>query len=263
MADTEFKFLDDDEQFPFLPQDEIRGMRVARYGLIQAADPIKALAHPSVPGIGEKFAEQMFLFVKTRRVMGKMGGRMGEGDGPVYKIEVAYETPTWSGAGILRATRPGEAWTEITTGNTNLTIYTDVGIIDDPIIRRPPIAGGDGASIEVGTVEGTVKVWYDRAGFGNVDIGRLVNLAKGCVNRAPLVLPNLMGSGVNLNMAPGQVRYRSFGFLREGEFFGIEHRLVLAPDHLIRTVKRDADGMMTGIVDEYVGYVDDDLGGLW
>lgn len=263
MADTEFKFLDDDEEFPFFPQDEARGMRVSRYGTIQAADPIKALAHPSVPAVGDKFAEQMFLFVKSRRVMGKLGGRVGSGDGPVYKLEIAYETPTWSGAGILRATTPGESWTEVTTGNTNLTIYTDVVADDDPNARRAPIAGGDGATIEIGTVEASVKVWYNRAGFANVDVGRLVTLAKGGVNAAPVVLPNLIGSGVSLNMARGQVRYRSFGFLRDGEFFGVEHRLALAPDFLIRVAKRDGDGMMTGVIEEHTGYLDIDLGGLW
>lgn len=263
MAETDFIFLDDDEEFPFFPQDEARGMRVSRFGKIQAADPIKALAHKSVPEVGEKFAEAMFLFVKSRRVVGKLGGRVGEGDGPTYKIEVVYETPTWSGAGVLKATRPGESWTEVTTGNSEITIYSDVGLTPDPTVVRPPIAGGDGANVEIGTVEATVKAWYNREGFVQVDVGRLVVLAQGCVNENPVALPNLIGSGVNLNMAAGQVRYRSFGFIREGEFYGVEHRLALAPDHKIRSFKRDEDGMVSRDYDEYIGYVSRSLAGLW
>lgn len=261
---TEFEVLNDDEKFPFLPADDARGVRFSRFGLIDAADQLKALTHPSVPKIGDKYEDGSFIFVRSRRVVSTFGGRVGSTQGATFKLEIVYETPTWSGAGALRAAKPGDVWTEVTSANETLTVYRDVGIEFPPgAPRKPPINGGDGASVDVGSLEASVKVWYDRGGFSNVSIARLIQMNQGGTNRDAVVLPNLIGSGINLNFGPGQVRYRCFAFLRDGDFYGVEHKLVLAQDHLLRTFIKDVDGMFGNEFTTHQLYQALDFSGLW
>lgn len=259
---TSFQFLDDDEEFPFFPEDTGRGLRVARYGLLQAADPLKAIMHSSVPQRGERLREDLFMFVTTRRVVKTMGGRVGDGSGPVYKLEIIYETPTWSGGGLLRPARPGDTWTEWSFGTTALQVYDEVGLLRPEGIVVPPLAGGDGVSRDVGTIEATVKSWYNLEGFRAENHARMVTLSQGWVNQDPLVLPNLIGSGVNLTMGAGQVRYVSAEYIREGEFYGIAHHVKLAIDHKVRIGEKDENGLLGPLVPKQI-YAPIDMSGLW
>lgn len=263
MAYDEFTFLDDDDSFPYHPSDDGKGVKFSRFGLIAAQDPLVALRHSTVPRVGDRYDDAQFIFVKSKRVVARHAGRPNSADGAVYKIEIVYETPTWSGAGILRPLTPNDAWTEVTYGNTSLTVYRDVGVEYPEGMRVPPINAGDGVGRDVGTVEASVKVWYDRAGFAAVDHTRIVNLCQGVVNDAAVSLPSLMGSGLRLNFGPGMVRYRNAAYEREGEFFGIVHNLVLAPDHLHREFTKDENGEFGNEFTTRVLYERADMSGLW
>jgi hypothetical protein len=263
MAYDEFTFLDDDEDFPWHPADDGKGVKFSRFGLINAQNPLAALRHVTVPRVGDRYDDAQYIFVKSKRVVERTGGRPFSSDGATYKIEVVYETPTWSGAGILRPITPNDAWTEVTFGNTSLTVYRDVGVEYPPSTRVPPINGGDGVGRDVGTIEAAVKVWYDQAGFVAVDHTRLVTLSQGVVNAAAVSLPSLMGSGLRLNFGPGMVRYRNTAYEREGEFYGIVHNLVLAPDHLHREFTRDEHGELGNEFTTRVLYESADMSGLW
>lgn len=262
MAETEFRFIHDEDEYPWTVEQTARGIVVVRHGKIQAADPVAAVLHESVPKIGEKYAEGSFLRVVSVRKVADVGGRVGSGDGIHVKLEVRYETPVYGGGGVLSPTAPGDSWTEWGFGTAALQVYDEVGLELPEGIVVPPLNNGDGVSRDVGTIEATVKVWYNRAGFGAENHARMVELSEGWVNDGPLVLPNLIGSGVYLNMGPGQVRYVSAEYVREGEFFGIFHHLKLARDHKPRLVSKDENGMVDAITTPQI-YAPISMDGLW
>jgi len=245
-VDSEFRFLDDDDQFPFFPEESKDGLRVVRYGLISAPDPVTALRHPSVPKRGDALIEGVWLFAVSKRIVQTFGGRVGTAEGPQYKVEVTYQAPTWGAAGVLRPAAAGDTWTEVTFGTTNLTVYAEVGVEVPPGETVAPLNGGDGMTRDVGTMEAVVRTWFDEEGFREYYHPRLVQMSQGYVNAAPVVLPRLMGSTLNWNMGPEQVRYVSVEYAREGDFYGIHHHLKLAPTHKVIELIKDANGMIVG-----------------
>ena len=80
------------------------------------------------------------------------------------------------------------------------------------------------------------------------------------VNDAPVSLPRLMGSEQTLDIDSGQLLYGGFRLFRQGEFFGVEHELLLRRTWQVPKWPRDPEGNPVGGATLYPIYEAADFG---
>lgn len=125
-----------------------------------------------------------------------------------------------------------------------------------------PIANGEGASKDVGTVSAKVRA-YTRDSSG-ITLPRLIELQNlQAVNQTPVSLPPIYGENVPWTINPGQARYHSFRLETEQGLAVVEHTLLLAVDHKYRWRKEDDKGNAIGPVQEREIYQPMSFAGLW
>lgn len=233
-----------------------------------------ALHAVGVPRLGEAWglasAGELACAVISREVF-RIGGRddTGTGTGGLSRVQCLY------GPVNVIPGLDGKPWTEVRFGVETMTakyphFRTQVAsLLDDSGLVVPPpydqIAGGDGASVELGTLEALVHVYLQPSMMGAY-LSRVIALCRPSrVNRYPLVLPRLQGTNAEWAIAAEQARMRAAEVrLPVGGRLEIVLNLALAEDW--RTVWQPEDSTGKGVPNVYFKdnvYYSGDFGGLW
>jgi hypothetical protein len=181
---------------------------------------------------------------------------LGDGIGGVSKVKLVWQTPT---SGSLHPNIPGDSYTELDVQTTSQQV--NYGIGGDPWEDKP-VNNGDGVQVESGQANAVVHAYFAES-TAILNIPRYLALTEpNTLNDSPLLLPKLLGTGIRLNMAVGQARYRTFSVDSQNSIVHVAHRFVLAPDHKFRWGIKNAEGQRTGLGVSDV-YELADHSGLW
>lgn len=231
------------------------GWAGVRSYLVDTYDEMEAINAQGVPAIGESWSLQATNLAVVDRACEYFGGANESGldTGGYCVVTVTYQTAGMHGS--IPPPVKGEKYTMLQPSAAGVTRYFAVGAA----AGAPPLAGGDGVSIEAPTDEAVV-VSYPEDGIFNPAL-HMDKRQK--VNNAVLMLPNVAGLGMNWTMAAGQVRYKYTEVGRNGELLELKHHLAIAPDFLYRESILDSDGNFDSIGDAVQVYEEADLSGLW
>lgn len=259
-----FEFIDDPDKYPFSLEVSAEGVQIVRTGRINTDDPIRAFSEATgLPAIGD-ICDTRFPSCVCSRIgpIARIGGRdtSGEGAGGWMKVPVLYRTPGYAGSVIIKQpTSVADKWSEISTSPASVTVYADWN--DDGTGGFPPIAGGDGTTKQISTIEAKVRTFFPLE--GPVPWARLIQLAtENGVNESVTNLPGPFGTAARITMGIGQVRYTGFECDRQNDFLAVTHLLSLAEQHLYRGVLTDKDGNVVASEQRWI-YKPLSMQGLW
>lgn len=258
MATPTLTIVVDQKEFPFKATRGPKGITIEKWGWVNTMDAADALKAAGMPLVGAPYDASTFpgvLFVGPE--IESIGGvPLGDGTGGVCKVKLVWQTPA---SGSLHPNIPGDSYTELDVQTTSQQV--NYGIAGDPWEDKP-VNNGDGVQVESGQANAVVHAYFDEA-TAVLNIPRYLAISEpNTLNNASLLLPKLLGTGIRLNMAVGQARYRTFSVDSQNGIVHVAHRFVLAPDHKFRWGIKNAEGQRTGtgIADVYELA---DHSGLW
>lgn len=165
-----------------------------------------------------------------------------------------FRTP--SGGKLAPPGVQGLSYTELDCGTETLTVMYDV----NPAFTAP-LSNGEGAPKLTGVVRAMVTVYV--ALNQAPDYGRLIGLTRRKpLNDDVLTLPKLVGTNVELQQAPGTVRYEGFRSSVENDLLKVTHELTLADDFDFIWIREDQKGNAIQSVVSTI-YGSEDLNNLW
>lgn len=198
--------INDDKHYPTTLVETIEGYRGVRFYRVRAGSREEALAADGMPRIGDPWSAELGgVLVRQRDARAERAG----GDWIVVRVD--YETNTGQipsvGPGVISRVVPST-----TTRNVNFDVDGTTKLTSD----------GRGVP-RIVTVTLFEVVRYFQA---MPDLSPYRNITdEPKVNDATVVLPNLFGSGQNLQIGPGELLYAKYTPDRVGELFEIRSEL--------------------------------------
>lgn len=262
-----------DEQFRESCAITAAGMSGVRNYLVNTDIVDRAIFAPGLPAMFHSWsnANDLTRACKVCKIgeAERLGGKdtSGEGAAGSCRVPVYYDTPGARGSIVIPVPeRVGDAWTEMRNGTENaLAIYglTNDGSVDP----TRQINNGEGFSIEFGTLEYLVHVFYDLDGRGvggGIDTDKLDELTyPSKVNKEDLIFPAFYRTTHRPKKKAGTVRYRSYEIQQCGLFLEVIHHLEIRSSFLYTYEVMDARGLPVGQSTFAQVYAEEDLSGLW
>lgn len=249
--------LTDSRNAPVLREQDGRrsGTRVYR---VNTHEEFAALNATGLPRKGDAWDANLPLCTARNRTTQYLAGtdQAATGVGGLTLVTVEYAEPGGFGAAAPVPT-VNEGYTELQTGVSTVQVMFPVVDVDPnfvgPPYLGPPLANGQGFSVEVATLVALVHCF--RPLSEEIPLATLLALTNK-VNTNEIFLPSLYGSPHGITLDAGQARYRGFTPRANGGTMELIHELVLASDHVARWQVEDEHGKATGDVLDAKVYAD-------
>lgn len=232
------------------------GTQATRYGRVNTVDLAEAARASGLPKVGDPFDAQNYPLVKVRSVSIEPlygGQQLGQGVAPAAandgtsEVTIEYDSGTGSDH---KPTTPGETFTEFEAGSTGQNVYFGAPEGNDADIETiglaqlvGPLNDGDGVSLDVPTVTMSVVKAYDKA-TAVINFAGFIGLL-GKINKSPVTLPGVYGTGLNFGMGKGQLLYQGPQVQVLDDLIVVRHVFKAAPDHNYLEQVRGPDGKAT------------------
>lgn len=239
--------LKDDPENGFLSSftDGPGGLTAVNAYLVNCADKVRVMAGPvtGLPLRGESFSAGLPSLRCVDRVWEKIGGRPDEeGLHAWSRVICTYrEAP---GGYFELPVKPGEKMSFL--GSELSTQRVRFGLKpDNSMDLEHPVDNGDGADVDVGGKTVTIRYGYTNTQFAALNKAQLMDYeTEQVVNNAPVTIPNVNGSSVNISVGAGQLRFRGWRPIGpENGAWNVDYEFSWKKDHMYAAVDLDAHGV--------------------
>lgn len=237
MALTAIHYVDPANGWPFeltVTQTGQRGVR-AYFVNTQNIENVLDLPVSGLPAIGDSWSltrpDLKVVALRPQRVGGQDGP---EGEWGTCRVVVEYSSGSIA---ILNAGKPDEKYSVLSQNSVSFTAMFGLNESDEPDLTAPQINNGNGVSVDAVLPEVRVRRFYPKNQFGTIDWARLNTLSRDqALNDGTITLPAPQHIGGDWYIvSKGQARYRGYALVDAApNAFGIEHTMLLAPDHKSR-----------------------------